>query len=262
MFSGLKLVKRKKDQSESTDKFEVSSGGVKGSSVVDDDTVITNFTEPYLEAYFDGELESGEERRLEGVLGERYVQDQMLKRGELRSIISRNAKLSVPSSHDLKQEKKRVWNEIEHELRMHLNASPVVSEEKPRVPKFSFSLSRGVLAGVSFGLIVGFMLLGNFNFPPSGGNVLSHNDGQREYVLNHPREIREMLKVVKDESPGYLSRVSSRNLLMQNDIREFEAHNQLIANLNQEELNDLSKEMLIRDRFEDNSSLLTFVSNR
>lgn len=229
----------------------------------DDETVITNFTESYLEAYFDGELETLEERQLEGVLGEKYVQNEMIKRGELRSIISRQSVLSVPSAHDLKQEKKRVWNDIEHELRLHLSKSP----KKEIIPKFDLrdSILRSLAAG-SACLVVGLVYL-NFSSKDTmyGESLVANSpsivgESNRDYVLVRPGEIEEMVRLVRDDSVKGNSRSLERESVGIRELKEFERHNALIANLNSGELSDLGASIIKNDDF--NSGMITFVSNQ
>ncbi len=268
----LRLKKADTSRLSSSSNTSSLDASVETSTIPDDETVITNFTDSYLEAYFDGELQTLEERQLEGVLGERYVQEEMIKRGELRNIISSQSKLSIPSAHDLKQEKKRVWNNLEHELRLSLAENSQNSSKKAvdaYKSSFSASLVRSFAAG-SACLVVGIVYLNfssNEKFSPMGPLASVHSasghssSGDRDYVLVHPREIREMVRQVRDD---YASNSSGRTLLREpvggRELEEFERHNALIANLNSDELSDLGGAIVRNEGF--NSNLLTFVSNQ
>jgi len=72
--------------------------------------------------------------------------------------------------------------------------------------------------------------------------------------------MREMIRLVRDDS----SRNSSRSVGIEpvgaRELREFERHNHLIASLNTEELSDLGSSIIRNEDF--NSGMLTFVSNQ
>jgi len=234
----------------------------------DDETVITNFTESYLEAYFDGELGELEERQLEGVLGKKYVQEEMLKRGELRDFINHQSVLSIPSAHDLKQEKKRVWNEIEHELRSRL-VSKSIQKEPARIFNFRESLLKSLAAGTAC-LVVGLIYLNVSSKDSLYRNDISRNlslatsngsEMNKDYILVHPREMGEMVRLVRDDSSiSANSRSSERVSVGVRELREFERHNALIASLNSDELSDLGASMVRNQDL--NANMLTFVSNQ
>jgi hypothetical protein len=258
-----------------------SSVGTVGEEPKDDDTVISNFTDTYLEAYFDGELEVSEERYLEGVLGEKYIQDEMVKRGELRNIISRQSVLSIPSAHALKQEKKRVWNEIEHELKASLGKRPVASSHSKPIFNFRSSVLKSFAVGTSC-LLVGLVYINSSSERSNFDNTeqavrlatsqfnnqsnLSRHESAREYVLAHPREMSEMLRLLREEgvrtgSPVVYSPVvfSQREVVGGREIRDFERQNSLIANLNNEELSDLGN-LIVRgnDSYSNNLTMVSY----
>lgn len=219
----------------------------------DDDTVITNFTESYIEAYFDGELESAEERQLEVILGHQYIKDEMLKRGELRNIINRQSVLSVPSAHDLKQEKKRVWNDIEHELKLHLKSQARVSLGKSQ-DAYQINWQKALLKSVSVGFscaAVGLLYL-NFGTESSDLDSYTKNDSldlQPEYVLNHPQAFREMVSM---GSSGGTLKVKERESV---NARELKLENQ-------EELSNLGAFIVKNQDVIQDPHMLTFVSSQ
>lgn len=219
----------------------------------DDDTVITNFTESYIEAYFDGELETAEERQLEGVLGHQYIQAEMLKRGELRNIINRQSVLSVPSAHDLKQEKKRVWNEIEHELILHLKSQSNTTSLKAKV-NYKVNWQKALLKSFSVGFACAMIGLVYVNYDTAGVDFESYskNDFQNEsseYVLNQPPVFKEMVSM---SSSGGAYKVKEKESV---NARELKLENQ-------EELSNLGAFIVRNQDVVQDTSMLTFVSNQ
>ena len=91
-------------------------------------------------------------------------------------------------------------------------------------------------------------------------SVISFNESNPSFVLNHPREIKEMVKLVRDDGSRNRNRLAGVDSVGIRELREFERNNALIANLNSDELSDLGASIIRNENL--NSNMLTFVSNQ